>query len=434
MKHLMKLSSLLLASLFAVGTMFTSCSEDEKTDPNAIAITSNSSEGGGTEKSWTVKFEGRNFDKITSLTLDGAAQTALTEAAWHTDGYLTEYGYWVKSATELYVRVPENAQLGTDVALVIQPGNVSSKLVMKPAIDFGDHVGIISNSSDNGGVEPSWTVTFTGANFTKITSLTLDGVAQTKLDASAWHTGEWEGLESYGYWVKSDTELYVRVPENAKLGENVTVVIQPGDVSATIVMKQPETPFDPNYIVIWHFNPNPDNAGFPSGVIGVSQEWGSPLTVATEGGIDDSQYGEITATVWEGKNMEYWWVADNWMYPLTSVAKADYVIKIDILLRNDIPANDTEVDVRLRFGDYSYNILPYLKINDKWTTGGVWKTITIDLADWEDLPDPTPDSGDRGIVYNILAEEENDAQKAEFALNNNFTGFCIDNVRFETKQ
>jgi hypothetical protein len=74
-----------------------------------------------------------------------------------------------------------------------------------------------------------------------------------------------------------------------------------------------------------------------------------------------------------------------------------------------------------------------LKIEDEWTTGGDWKTITIDLADWTDLPNPTPEGVDRGITYNILAEEGNDAQKAEFALNNDFTGFCIDNVRFEPK-
>ncbi|MPM71973.1 hypothetical protein SDC9_118945 [bioreactor metagenome] len=99
-----------------------------------------------------------------------------------------------------------------------------------------------------------------------------------------------------------------------------------------------------------------------------------------------------------------------------SVPKTGYVVKMDIRLRNDIPALNDEV--RLMLGGKVVNILPYLKVGDAWTTGGDWKTITIPLSAWTDLADPTPvKGGEWGI--------------ATWINTSNFTGFCIDNIRYE---
>jgi hypothetical protein len=124
------------------------------------------------------------------------------------------------------------------------------------------------------------------------------------------------------------------------------------------------------------------------------------------------KYYEITASNW---GTGYWWFAENWMtHP--SVTKSDHVVKMDIRLRNDIPAASAEV--RLLLSGKAVNFLPYLLDGDNWSTGGDWKTITIPLTAWTDLANPTPASGgDWGI--------------ATWVNESNFTGFCVDNIRYE---
>jgi hypothetical protein len=130
---------------------------------------------------------------------------------------------------------------------------------------------------------------------------------------------------------------------------------------------------------------------------------------------------EITANNWSAD--AYWWVADNWIespYPTVS-GLSSHVIKMDVRLRQDIPYDD-QVQIRLRISNNTeIDFIPFLpKENSNFTTYGEWTTITIP-CEGTALNDPTLDSGDWGIV---LGYNPNGV---------NFTGFCVDNIRYESK-
>lgn len=137
--------------------------------------------------------------------------------------------------------------------------------------------------------------------------------------------------------------------------------------------------------------------------------------VGGKGDVSDGisgEYYEIKASNW---NDSYWWFAENYLtHP--SVTKADHVVKMDIRLRNDVPVQSAEV--RFMISGKAVNFLPYLEKGSVWSTGGEWTTITIPLTEWTDLSDPTPETaGEWGIATWINGA--------------NFTGFCIDNIRYE---
>ena len=157
-------------------------------------------------------------------------------------------------------------------------------------------------------------------------------------------------------------------------------------------------------------NNSANNAGGWGGIANGKSTAGDGVTGA---------FFEITSSNWNAG--AYWWVADNWVekpYPTIS-GISNYVIKMDIRLRNDIPVDD-QVQIRLRIsGNTEINFIPYLPIvNNKYSTGGEWVTIAIPTTG---LSDPTVGSGDWGIV------------KGWNPNNVNFTGFCVDNIRYDLK-
>jgi hypothetical protein len=153
---------------------------------------------------------------------------------------------------------------------------------------------------------------------------------------------------------------------------------------------------------------------------GLAGGWGGIANgKSTAGDGVTGDFFEITSSNWNAG--AYWWVADNWVekpYPTIS-GISNYVIKMDIRLRNDIPVDD-QVQIRLRIsGNTEINFIPYLPIvNNKYSTGGEWVTIAIPTTG---LSDPTVGSGDWGIV------------KGWNPNNVNFTGFCVDNIRYDLK-
>ncbi|GHV62970.1 hypothetical protein FACS1894195_5180 [Bacteroidia bacterium] len=131
---------------------------------------------------------------------------------------------------------------------------------------------------------------------------------------------------------------------------------------------------------------------------------------------EEADFGKFYEVANSAEN--YWWFAENWMAHPTVSGKSDYVVKAEIRLRTDIPVQTAEV--RFFFNGVAVNILPYLEVGGVWTTGGDWKTITIELDAWAGLSDPTPASG------------------AEWGMTTwqnsvDFTGFCVDNIRYEHK-
>lgn len=164
-----------------------------------------------------------------------------------------------------------------------------------------------------------------------------------------------------------------------------------------------------------------------------NDRWGG---LGQESEEDGNHFYEIAdQSNWEAVSDKYWWFADNWRTHGASVTpKSDYVVKMDIRLKNDVPCPNTgRSEIRLMLGGQSnvVNILPYL-MNDAakaweasggfWTTGGEWITISIPLTEWAGLADPTPTSGSEwGIATWINADDTSQ----------NFVGFGIDNIRYE---
>jgi hypothetical protein len=104
--------------------------------PSDLAITNNGSAGrddGGVLPGWSVKFDGINLDKITSVKLDGEEYTALTEDDWNVGGYLSSNGWLVRdNNTALYVRVPADAPLGRNIEVSINNGAITQTIYIQP--------------------------------------------------------------------------------------------------------------------------------------------------------------------------------------------------------------------------------------------------------------------------------------------------------------
>jgi hypothetical protein len=164
-----------------------------------------------------------------------------------------------------------------------------------------------------------------------------------------------------------------------------------------------------------------------------NDRWGG---LGQESEEDGNHFYEIADQAnWAGTSDKYWWFADNWRPHGQSVRpKSDYVVKIDIRLKTDVPCpNNGRSEIRLMLGGQTVNILPYLmneaaqswaEAGGYWTTGGEWITISIPLTEWSGLADPTPTSGGEwGIATWINADDPSQ----------NFVGFGIDNIRYEHK-
>jgi hypothetical protein len=231
--------------------------------------------------------------------------------------------------------------------------------------------------------------------------LTIEGTKLHLVEAIYFQTD----VKAVLYGVRTETSIEVFVPETAKKGAvTLKLVAFNGDevISPEFNISGTDPITDPS-LVIWNFD---------SGLAANDGSWDGVGGLGDPSDALSGAYYEIKASNW---NTKYWWFAENWMsHP--SVTKADHVVKMDIRLRNDIPALNDEV--RLMLGGKVVNILPYLKVGSLWTTGGEWKTITIPLSAWTDLADPTPvKGGEWGI--------------ATWINTSNFTGFCIDNIRYE---
>jgi hypothetical protein len=257
-------------------------------------------------------------------------------------------------------------------------------------------------------VDPSTkpTVTLMPASAKPGQEITLEGTNLNNVK-----TVIFDGKEVIKYAVRTATELTFTIPQDAPKGKyKIKFVLYEGEdviTSNEIAIVGVDPVADPSLIIF----------DFENG-LALDGRWGEVGKESTDGGVSGKYY-EITADTWDGITDYYWWFADSWRYGYPSVSsKANYVVKMDICLRKDIPAQSAEV--RLMIADKVVNFLPYLLQGDVWTTGGNWKTITIPLSEWTELADPTPSTGGTWGI-------------ATWVNGANFTGFCIDNVRYERK-
>jgi hypothetical protein len=220
------------------------------------------------------------------------------------------------------------------------------------------------------------------------------------------------------YSVRTATELVFTIPQNAPKGkQKIKFEFYEGenletDQEITIGGKDPVTDWD---LVIFDFEDHGGNF-----VANNAAEWGGIGDVL--GQEDGNYFFEVKST---STNIEaYWYIADNWVeapYPSVS-GISDYVLKIDIRLKQDIPVPGDWHVINVRIaGNVEYNILPHIKDGDVYTTSGEWTTIAIPLEDIAGLSDPTATSGDWGVTFN-----KNDVPFSTI-------GLCIDNMRYEYK-
>ena len=285
------------------------------------------------------------------------------------------------SSTSFVVTVPADATSGNATFITVNETEVTSSvtLTITPA-----DIPIITESSAS--VKPGQLLVIEGTKLNLVESVIFQN-----------------GIKATQFGTRSATLLEVIVPDNAKKGaNNIELVTFAGKTVTIIVTISGTDPVVDPSLMIYDFEGGLANDGRWDGIGGE----GDPSDALS------GKYYEITASNW---GTGYWWFAENWMtHP--SVTKSDHVVKMDIRLRNDIPAASAEV--RLLLSGKAVNFLPYLLDGDNWSTGGDWKTITIPLTAWTDLANPTPASGgDWGI--------------ATWVNESNFTGFCVDNIRYE---
>jgi len=212
-------------------------------------------------------------------------------------------------------------------------------------------------------------------------------------------------LKAVLYGVRTETSIEVYVPETAKAGV-VTLTLNAFDgtvvVSPTFSVTGTDPVLDPSLMIY----------SFDAGWSGFTWDGVGGLGTLPDGVDGTNHYYE--ATPWD--NSKYWLFANNYIeYP--SVSLADHVVKMDVRLRKDVTGN---AELRLLLGGKAVNILSYIKTGDTYSTGGEWKTITIPLSVFgaAGLSDPTPDKG-------------GEFGMAMWANGLDFSGFCIDNIRYE---
>lgn len=241
--------------------------------------------------------------------------------------------------------------------------------------------------------------------------LTIEGTKLHLVEAIYFQTD----VKAVLYGVRTETSIEVFVPETAKKGAvTLKLVAFNGDevISPEFTISGVDPVTDESLVIFDFENRDGNNAANNAG------GWGGIANgKSTAGDGVSGDFFEITASNWNSD--AYWWVADNWIekpYPTISGIN-NYVIKMDIRLRQDIPV-DEQLNISLRMSDNkNINIIPSFPVeNNKYSTGGEWVTITIPTTG---LQDPTVDSGDWGIVKNWNPN------------NVNFTGLCVDNIRYE---
>ena len=229
--------------------------------------------------------------------------------------------------------------------------------------------------------------------------MTITGTKLNLVESTYFQTN----VKAISYGVRNATKIEVYVPESAKKGA-VTLTLNAFDgstlVSPTFSVTGTDPVVDPTLMIY----------SFDAGWSGFTWDGVGGLGTKPDGIDGTNNYYE--ATPWNAA--KYWLFANNYIsYP--SVSQADHVVKMDVRLRTDVTGS---AEIRLMLGGKAVDILSNLKVGDVFTTGGDWKTITLPLSLFTGLADPTPVKG------------------AEWGMTMwgnglDFSGFCIDNIRYE---
>jgi hypothetical protein len=181
MKKIYNIKSLLLVCLLASLGMMTSCDDDSESDDNGQVVLLSFGPS-GVQHGETIKFIGKNLDKVSSIVLAGAE--------------VLEAQFTTKTSTLIEIVVPEEAEAGK-VILKTSAGDVESKTELSFTV-------LVSITSFTPEVKPGGELTITGEHLNWIeTVIFADGNAVEKADFTS----------------VSLTEVVVPVPMEAKTGK-----------------------------------------------------------------------------------------------------------------------------------------------------------------------------------------------------------------------
>lgn len=324
-----------------------------------------------------ITITGTNLDLVRSVTFGGGINVSVTPT----------------NAASFTVTVPTTATSGTVKLNLVNNASVTSSVSLNVTPSSNPVIASMPASA-----RPGKEITLLGSNLNTVEAFYFESVKVTS------------------YSQRTATSVTLTVPSTAPMGSYKIKMINYGN--ETFYSNDPIAitgvdPVDDLALVIFDFedrngNNSANNAGGWGGIANGKS--------SASDGVSGSFF-EITASNWNSG--AYWWVADNWIeapYPSVS-GIGNYVLKMDVRLRNDITADGSEIRLRIA-GNKEANFLPYLLKNGVWTTGGEWITISIPLSAFSGMADPTPTNGDWGIVSGWNPNGKS------------FTGFCVDNIRY----
>jgi hypothetical protein len=312
-----------------------------------------------------ITISGTDLDLVSKVTFGGGLSADITAA----------------SATSFTIAVPAAATSGT---ITLETTNGSKVVSAAALVVTSANKPVITDITAS--VKPGGLLTITGTKLHLVESIYF----QTNVKAIA-------------YGVRTATKIEVYVPETAKKG-SVTITLNAFDgatvISPTFSVAGTDPVLDPSLMIY----------SFDAGWSGFTWDGVGGLGTLPDGVDGTNHYYE--ATPWNAS--KYWLFANNYI-SYASVSQANHVVKMDVRLRTDVTGN---AEIRLMLGGKAVNILSYLQVGDKFTTGGDWKTITLPLSAFSGLADPTPvKGGEWGMTM--------------WGNGLDFSGFCIDNIRYE---
>jgi hypothetical protein len=218
-----------------------------------------------------------------------------------------------------------------------------------------------------------------------------------------------DGITATQYGSRTPTLLEVYVPQDAKRGP-VTLTLNTFDgktvISPTFTVTGTDPVVDPS-LMLFNFD-------------GLDGDSWNGVGKITSGDGPSGKFYEVTSDTPANGQWQFFF-ANNWRtFPSVS-GLSNYVLKMDVRFRNDIPMPPSGYSVvQFEINKIAADISSYLKVGNVFTTGGEWKTITIPLSAFNGLSDPTPTGGEWGAIANQGGGS-----------NVTFVGFCVDNIRYE---
>tara|TARA_R110002050_G_scaffold69613_2_gene150655 strand:+ start:7307 stop:9439 length:2133 start_codon:yes stop_codon:yes gene_type:complete len=295
-----------------------------------------------------------------------------------------------QSETSLTVSIPVGAQTGA-ISLIAING-----VELKTASDFE----VLSNLPDFTSYteprgEPGKILTLNGTKLDLIKELIFPG-----------------GVTATAYGMKTDTKVEVYVPESVTWGfGQITMTTYEGEegLLPQIYFGGIQAIVDPS-LIINDFDEEGHDLSWDN--------WGGQVALGSDPALGISgnyMVGANTAI----NGWSWIWGCNHDQLPKVSVMTADHVLKMDINITKPLLSTDYSFTMKLAGTDISIGKLGLEYPDGSHSTPG-WITITFDLADYDNLPETIPASGDWGMTY--WASTPND-----------ITGLYIDNIRFEKK-